>query len=176
MMTAVPTHIKSHSQHIFLADPKYGSVLPGIARSFRLFDVVHLTTQGDRQLLDMLEVLVGEYTPSQVSRVAAAKNRICQAGWRDDLLTMIFFGPFTLIGLVGTEQPKRWKNCGRLAVNGGRLELSNSVNLRALLGMLSQDLKMWTRLLQQGNDVLARAYYTELIEPLAAVLCNAAGV
>jgi hypothetical protein len=176
MMTGDPSHIKGHSQHLFLADPKYGDVLQGITTSFRLFDVIRLTTRGDRQLLDTLETLVGAYTPTQVHRVTAAKNRICQAGWGDDLITMTWFGTFTLIGLVGTEQLNRWKKCGRLAVNGGRLDLSNSMNFRALLGMLSHEMKMWARLHEKGDDKLAKAYYREMIDPGAAVLCCAAGV
>ena len=45
MMTDDPRHIMDHSQHLFLADPEYGDLLPGIATSFRLFDVIHLATQ-----------------------------------------------------------------------------------------------------------------------------------
>ena len=89
---------------------------------------------------------------------------------------MTFFGTFTLIGLVGTEQPDRWKKCGRLAANGGRLDLSNSMNFRVLLGMLSHDMKIWALLHEKGDDRLAKAYYKEMIEPGAAVLCYAAGV
>jgi hypothetical protein len=173
MMTGDPSHIKGHSQHLFLADPKYGA---GITTSFRLFDILHFTTQGDRQLLDTLETLVGAYTPTQVHRVTAAKDRICQAGWGDDLFTMTLFGTFTLIGLVGTEQPNRWKNCGRLAVKGGRLAYSNSMNFRALFGILSHEMKIWSRLHAKGDDKLTKTYYTAMIEPGAAVLCNAAGV
>ncbi len=39
MMTGEEKHIGHHTQHVFLADPKYGN---GISRSFRYFDVVHL--------------------------------------------------------------------------------------------------------------------------------------
>jgi hypothetical protein len=173
MITGDPNHIKGHSQHLFLADPKYGT---GITTSFLLFDVLHFTTQLDRQLLDTLETLVGAYTPTQVHRVTAAKNRIHQAGWRDDLFTITLFGTFTLIGLVGTEQPERWENCGRLEVKGGRLDFSNSMNFRVLLGILSHEMKIWSRLHEKGDDKLAKSYYTTMIEPGAAVLCNAAGV
>jgi len=173
MMTGEPSHIKGHSQHLFVADPKCGA---GIATSFRLFDVLHFTTHGDRHLLDTLETLVGAYTPTQARRVTAAKDRICQAGWGNELFTMTFFGTFTLIGLVKTEQPARWKNCGRLQVNGGRLALSNSVNFRMLLGILNHDMKLWSRLHQKGDDQLAKTYYSAMIEPTAAVLCHAAGV
>ena len=138
--------------------------------------MIRLTTQEDRQLLDVLETLVGAYTPSQVHRVTAAKNRICQAGWGDDLFTMTLFGTFTLIGLVGTEQPSRWMDCGRLAVNGGRLDFCNSMNFRVLLGKLSHEVKMWARLHEKGDDKLAEAYYTAMIEPGVAVLSYAAGV
>jgi hypothetical protein len=173
MMTGEANHIGYHSQHLFLADPKYGN---GISKSFRLFDVIHLTTEEDRRLLDALEMLVGAYTPAQAHRVAAARSKICQARWGDDLLTMIFFGTFTFIGLVGTDQPERWQNCGRLAVNGGRLELSNSMNFRALLGMLSHESRMWTRLHEKGDENMARAYYAMMIEPGVAALCSAAEV
>jgi hypothetical protein len=173
MMTGDPNHIKDHSQHLFLADPTYGA---GITTTFRHFDVIYLTTKGDRQLLDTLETLVGVYSPAQVHRVTAAKNRFCQAGWADDVLTMTFFGPFTLIGLVGTEQPDRWKNCGRLAVNGGRLKHSNTMNFRALIGILSHDMRIWSRLHEKGDDKLAKVYFTAMIEPVAAVLCYAAEV
>jgi hypothetical protein len=172
MMTGEESHIGYHSQHLLLADPKYGS---GISKSFRHFDVVHLTTQWDRHFLDALEILVGNYTPIEAHRVAAARNKICQLGG-DDILTMIFFGTFTLVGIVGTDQPDRWRNCGRLAVNGGRLELSNSVNFRVILGMLSHELKMWTRLYEKGDEKMARMYYTMMIEPIAVALCYAAGV
>ena len=173
MMTGDPNHINEHSQHLFLAHPNYGE---GICTSFRLFDVVHLTPQYDRQLLDTLEILVGEYRPTHVHRVTAARNRICQADWGNDLLTITFFGTFTLLGLVGTAQPERWKNCGRLTVNGDRLELSNSMNFRALLGMLSHEMKVWAKLIEKGNDKLARVYYTKMIEPVADILCYAAEV
>jgi hypothetical protein len=172
MMTDDASQIRYHSQHLFLADPKYGN---GISRSFRLFDVVHLTTQWDRQLFDTLDILVSNYTPPQVHRVAAAGNKICQPGG-DDILTMIFFGTFTLVGVVGTDEPDRWKNCGRLAVNGGCLELSNSVNFRVLLGMLTHELKMWSRLYEKGDEKMARMYYTMMIEPIAAAFCYATGV
>ena len=104
------------------------------------------------------------------------KNRICQADWGDDLFTMTLFGTFTLIGLVGTEQPNRWKHCGRLELKGGRLDLSNSMNFRALFGVLSHEMKMWARLHEKGDDKLAKAYYTAMIEPGAAALCSGAGV
>jgi hypothetical protein len=173
MLTGDESHIGYHSQHIFLADPKYGN---GISKSFRLFDVVHLTAEEDRRLLNTLEMLVGAYTPTQMHRVAAARNKIGQAGWGDDLLSMIFFGTFTFVGVVGTDQPDKWKKCGRLAVKGGALELSNSVNFRLLMGMLSHELKMWTRLHEKGDEKMARAYYAMMIEPGVAVLCCAAGV
>src|SRR5258708_13769221 len=85
-----------------------------------------------------------------------------------------FLGSFTSIGLAGTSDPGRWKNCGRLAVNGGRLHLSNTVNFRVLLGMLSHDLKMWSRLHEKGHEKLAKAYYTTMIDPVAPLLCYAA--
>lgn len=173
MKTGDANQINGHSQHLFLAHPKYGD---GISASFRLFDVIHLTSKKDRQLLDGLVALVNVYTPSQVHGVTAARDRICQAAWGDDQFTVTFFGTFTLIGLVGTEQPERWKNCGPLAVSGGRLELSNSMNFRALLGVLSHEVNVWSRLIEKGDDKLARVYYTKMIEPIAAVLCYAAGV
>ncbi len=176
MMTDDPRRLKDHSQHLFRTDPKYGELLPGIGTSFRHFDVVKLTTQDDRLLFHTLETLVGAYTPTQAHRVAAAGSRICQTSWGDDLLVMTFFGSFTLVGLAGTSDPARWKNCGRLAVNGGRLDLSNRVNFRMLLGMLSHELKVWSRLHEKGDEKLARAYYTTMIEPGAAVLCHAAAV
>lgn len=110
-------HIGYHSQHLYLADPKYGN---GVSKSFRYFDVVHLTPKWDRHFLGALEILVSNYTPDQVNRVTSAKDKTYQLGG-DDILAMIFFGAFTLIGVVGTDQPDRWKKCGNLSLNGGRL-------------------------------------------------------
>ncbi len=59
-------------------------------------------------------------------------------------------------------------------MNGGRLELTNSVNFRLLMGMLSHELKMWARLHDKGDQKMASAYYSMMIEPGVAVLCYAA--
>lgn len=171
MRTGEPAHIKGHCQHLFLTDPKYTQ---GIGKSFRLFDVVHLTAQADRQVTDILETIVGSYRPEEVHHVTAAKSKIRQAGWRDDLLVLTFLGCFTLIGLAGTDDPERWKKCGRLAVHGGRLELLNSMNFRVLLANLNHDLNVWLRLHEKGDEKMAHLYYATMIEPGAAALCHAA--
>lgn len=55
-------------------------------------------------------------------------------------------------------------------------EVREPVLERRAAGMLSHDLKIWNRLFQKGDEKMARAYYTLMIEPCAAALCYGAGV
>lgn len=169
MMTGQAHHIKGHSQHLFLTDPTYAA---GIGQAFRLFDVVHLTGESDKELVNALEAVVGFYRPEDACFVTAAKSKVRQAGWGNDRLTLTFFGCFTLIGLISTDVPEQWRNCGRLAVNGGRLEHANTVNPRLLLAMLGHDLKMWAQLHEQGNEQMARTLYDNMIGPFTEVFCS----